>query len=71
MIWKGKDNMRKKLRDIIHVSVITFVLMVFVGCSESSSSGDGGNGSDTNDPLQTKPNSSTWEEMIWDEDNWG
>ncbi len=56
--------MRKRLRDIIHVSVFALTLMAFVGCSGSSG------GSDTSQAPQAAP-SSNWEEMTWDQDNWG
>jgi hypothetical protein len=49
--------MRKKLHYIIHVSVFTLILMVFVGCSGSNG------GSDTSQTPQSVP-SSNWEEVI-------
>ncbi len=56
--------MRKKPRDILHLCAFALMLMTFVGCSGSSG------GSDTGQTPQATP-ISNWEEMSWDQDNWG
>jgi hypothetical protein len=63
--------MGKKPRYSIHASVFTLILMTFVGCSGSSGGGYGGNDGYTSQTPHTEPSSSNWDEMIWDQDNWG